>query len=303
MATELEINNEKAKAKAEITKSIRDLLTFNITVPLGNPSYKLIHTNKFISTRLPEDFLLENFGVIGQKLNSADTRYSGRDRDLVLTNWYVEAVTVTNDGTNAKMELTLNPFASNIASYKDAYLGFEKAYNDAVNQQSQQASQSANNAGTGSTNNSTKTSSKKKTTGSTKLDKVVDNAIKGKTKALDKAKAIDSAFKKHVIYSYYNDAQKTHGSKKYFESAWKNGHLNCADGANILVAMFAYAGISSTIIHTVHPKAGHYIVRLSIGGKYYYTDNAADTGKHTTRAFGKVWENIKKGTNKGTIVS
>lgn len=302
MATQLEINKEKAKAKSEITKSIRDLLSFNITVPLGNPAYKLIHTNKFISTVLPEDFVLANFGVIGQKLNSEDTRYSSRDKSLILNNWYVEAVTITNDGTNAKMELTLNPFASNMASYKDARLGFEKAYNDAVNQQSQQASQSANNTLNNSSGNNTVKTATKKTTGSSKLDKVVDNAIKGKNKALDKAKAIDKAFKNHVIYSFYKDAQKTGGKKSKFESAWNNGHLNCADGANLLCAMFIYAGLSATIIHTKHPKAGHYIVRLNIGGKYYYTDNAASTGKHTTRAFGKVWEGITKGTNKGTIV-
>ena len=40
---------EKKAAKKEITKNIRDLLNFKITVPLGNPSYKLLHTNQFIT--------------------------------------------------------------------------------------------------------------------------------------------------------------------------------------------------------------------------------------------------------------
>lgn len=284
-----ETNLEKAKAKQEITKSIRDLVTFKITVPLGNPNHKLIHTNKFITTTFPTDFKLENFGVIAQKLNSSDNRYSKYNK----YNWYVEAVTITNDGNNAKMELDLNPFASSIAEYKDAYKNFDKTYQDALKNNN-------NNTTTSKTAGSTTT--KKATTGSKKINSVVDKAIKGKTKALDKAKAVDKAFKNHVIYSYYYDAQKTGGKSSKYESAWNNGHLNCADGANILVAMFTYAGLSATIIHTKHSKGGHYIVRLKINGKYYYTDNASSSGSHTTRAFGKVWEGITKGTNKGKSV-
>ena len=290
MANEL----EKAKAREEITKSIRDLLTFNITLGLGNPNLKLIHTNQFITTELPEDFILENFGVIGEKLNSSDTRYSG----YTLNNWYVESVTINNDGNKATMELGLNPFASNISSYKDNYQGFSKAYQNAIKNNTSNATTTNN---TTAKTDTVKTA--KKSTGSATLDKVVDNAVKGKSKALDKAKAIDKAFKNHVIYSFYYDADKTKGKVSNFESAWKNGHLNCADGANLLCAMFNYAGIPSVIIHTQHPKVGHYIVRLKINGKYYYTDNAASSGAHTTRAFGKVWEGITKGSNRGTIVT
>ena len=291
MANEL----EKAEAKKQITKSIRDLLSFKITVPLGNPSYKLIHTNKFITTRLPDDFVLDNFSILGEKLNSEDTRYSGYTRN----NWYVEAVTITNDGSSAKMELELNPFASSVTSYKDGYKGFMKAYTDAINQQNQ------------NTNTSTTTKKETKTartasTGSKTLDKVVDKAIKGKSKPLDKAKAVDKAFKNHVFYSFYRDAQKTGGKKSNFESAWNNAHLNCADGANLLCAMFNYAGIRAVIFHIPAggaSKWGHYIVRVTINGKYYFTDNSANSGKHTTKAFGKVWNGRTKGTNKGTIVT
>lgn len=282
---------EKNEAKKEITKSIRDLLTFNITLPLGNPNYKLIHTNKFITTKLPEDFVVENFAIIGKKLNSADTRYSG----YTLNNWYVETQTITNDGENAKIELGLNPFASSITSYQTAYEDFVKAYSDAI---------SKNNSS--NTTTSGKSKSKSKSTGSKTIDGVVDKAIKGKSKDLDKAKAIDKSFKNHVIYSFYHDADKTKGKKTNFESAWKNGKLNCADGANILCAMYIYAGFTAVIIHVPAggaSKYGHYIVRVTVNGKYYYTDNAASSGKHTSRAFGKVWNGRTKGTNKGTIVT
>ena len=277
--------SEKNAAKEEITKSLRDLLTFNITVPLGNPSYKLIHTNKFVKTSLPEDFVLDNFGVIGEKLASNSTR----NTKYIINDWYVESVTINNDGTNFKMDLELNPFASSIDKNKDNIESFAKAYKDAT----EKAEKSS----------TTSSKSSSKSTGSKTIDKVVDNAIKGKSKALDKAKAIDKAFKNHIIYSFYYDANKTKGKTSNFESAWKNAHLNCADGANILSAMFRYAGLTATIIHTKHSKAGHYIVRLTIDGKYYYTDNAAKSGRKTTRSFGKVWEGITKGTNKGTIVT
>ena len=278
--------SEKTAAKEEITKAARDLLTFKITVPLGNPNYKLIRTNKFISTRLPEDFILENFGIIGKKMSSSETRNSG----YALNNWYVEAVTITNDGSNAKMDLDLNPFASSIGSFKDEYDSFVKAYKDAT----EKAEKS-----------STTSTSKSKSTGSKTIDKVVDNAIKGISKALDKAKAIDKAFKNHVIYSFYSNPNKTKGKTSNFESAWKNAHLNCADGANILCAMYRYAGFTASIIHVPAggaSKYGHYIVKVTVDGKTYYTDNAASSGKHTTRAFGKVWNGRTKGTNKGTIV-
>ena len=282
---------EKTEAKKEITKSIRDLLTFNITVPLGNPNYKLIHTNKFLTTKLPEDFILENFGIIGKKLNSADTRYSG----YRLNNWYVETQTITNDGTNGKIEFGLNPFASSITSYQTAYEDFVKAFSDAI---------SKNNTSNNTTSGKSKSTSK--STGSKTINSVVDKAIKGKSKPMDKAKAVDKAFKNHIIYSFYSNANKTKGKKTNFESAWKNGKLNCADGANILCAMYIYAGFTAVIIHVPKggaSKYGHYIVRVSVNGKYYYTDNAASSGKHTSRAFGKVWNDRTKGTNKGTIVT
>jgi hypothetical protein len=200
------------------------------------------------------------------------------------------------------MELELNPMASPLGSYKKSYNKFVDDYT--------KAKENADKKTT--TNNNTVKAVKKevkkakKSTGSTTLDKVVDKAIKGKTKDLAKAKAIDSAFKKHVIYSLYTDADKTRKGVQTFESAWKNGHLNCADGANILCAMFVYAGLTATILHI--PKGGasqygHYIVRLKINGKYYYTDNAAKSGRHTSRAFGTVWNNrTKHDKNMGTLV-
>ena len=131
-------------------------------------------------------------------------------------------------------------------------------------------------------------------TGSASLDAAVEEAIKGKKTPLDKAKAIDKKFKNHVFYSYYWDVHHPD-----LEEAWKNAHLNCADGANVLCAMFIKGGLKAVIVHV----PDHYIVKVTIDGKAYYTDNAAADGAHTTRPFGEVWRGNTSGTVVGTRIS
>lgn len=122
-------------------------------------------------------------------------------------------------------------------------------------------------------------------TGSATIDEAVQKAIEGKTDDLSKAKAIDSAFKSHVIYDYYFDVRYPD-----LDKAWKHAHLNCADGANVLCAMFRSADLNAVIHHTPGEDGkGHYIVIVTINGKQYPTDNAANSGNHTSRAFGSVW--------------
>ena len=135
-------------------------------------------------------------------------------------------------------------------------------------------------------------SSSTSSTGSASIDEAVKNAIKGKKDDLEKAKSIDGAFKDHVIYSYYSDCQHADD----LDAAWEDATLNCADGANVLCAMFISAGLDAVIVHT----DGHYIVKLNIAGQTYYTDNAAADGSHTTRPFGEVWRGITSGSEVGT---
>ena len=289
----------------KITEGIRRLCTVKATFPLGDPNLKLVHTNSFVFCPIVrDDATLKNFEAISTLLQHTYTRFTHYEKDK----WYVEAVTITNNKNKYEMELTLNPLASPLKSYQKDFNKFKQDYLKAK----EQADKAAEKNNTNTTKTATvkavkKTTTKKKTTGSTSMDKAVDKAIKGKTTALSKAKAIDKAFKNHVIYKLYSDAQKTRTGKKSFESAWKKNHLNCADGANLLCAMFIYAGITATILHI--PKggaswAGHYIVRVKINGKYYYTDNSANTGHHTSKPFGKVWNGrTKHDKNMGTLIT
>jgi len=134
---------------------------------------------------------------------------------------------------------------------------------------------------------SKKSSGTSKSTGSASIDEAVQKAIDGVTDDLTKAKNIDKAFKSYIIYKLYYNAQYSD-----LEAAWKAQWLNCADGANVLCAMFLSAGLDAVILH-VDPEYsegyGHYIVRVKVNGQTYYTDNAASTGSHTTRPFGQVF--------------
>lgn len=139
-----------------------------------------------------------------------------------------------------------------------------------------------------------------KASGSASIDEAVRKAIQGKTNDLDKAKAIDAAFKSYIIYDLYSDCEYSD-----LEAAWKDGTLNCADGANVLSAMFMAGGLNPVIIHVpaeLTQGYGHYIVKLVINGKTYYTDNASNSGQHTTRPFGEVWLGQTSGEEVGTKI-
>lgn len=119
---------EKQTALSKTQESVRDLLSLKVTLPLGNPFLKYLHTNMFLWTELPSKFDLANFGVLAKIMEGSYTRYSG----YVLNRWYVEGVTIDNE-ISGKFQATidLNPFASNHIKYKDNYKKFLKEYTDA----------------------------------------------------------------------------------------------------------------------------------------------------------------------------
>ena len=61
---------ERRKAIQEMAKSIRDLLTVKVTVPVGYDMLKFIHTNMFIKMKIPDEFKVENFEHIANAMNS-----------------------------------------------------------------------------------------------------------------------------------------------------------------------------------------------------------------------------------------
>lgn len=263
------VAQEKKAAKKEITKSVREMLSMKITLPLGNPNYKLIHTNQFLFTEMPEEFILENFGVVAQALNSSANRSSG----YKINRWYIESVTITNDGDKATMELEVNPFASSITSYKDNDASFSKAYSDAVSKN--------NSSSTEANKTKRKTTTKAKTGGEgATIDNLVKKIIKGKNSDLAKAKAIHQWLINNVRYCGYECTRYNTPEKCY-----KNrSHLNCADTARLTRSMMSSAGLNAQVVHGPH----HFWTVIKIGGKEYASDATS-----RKRKWNKVLDNLK----------
>ena len=239
---------EKAKAKEQIVNSIRDLYSAKITLPLGNPNLKLVHTNQFLFTELPTDvFELANFDAIAKALNSSYSRYSG----YTLNRWYIEACTITNDGSTAKMELELNPFASNVIKFRDERNSFRQAYTNATKPTSTASSN------TSSSVKKTKIKSVKSANSTLKggegklIDGLVKKIIGSETRELKKAKLIHKWLQNNVRYSgyectKYNTVEKCYNNRR---------HLNCADTARLTRAMMASAGLKCYIVHRTYNGA------------------------------------------------
>lgn len=280
-ATEL----EKAKAREQLVDSIRDLYSAKITLPLGNPNLKLVHTNQFLFTELPTGvFELANFDAIAKALNSTYSRFSG----YTINRWYIEAVTITNDGNTAKMELDLNPFASNVIKFRDEKNSFREAY--------------TNTTKSTSSNTTNKTSSSKtkiksvKTANSTLKGgegKLIDNLVKkivgSETNELKKAKLVHGWLQKNVRYSYYTCTRYNTPEKCYNN----RGHLNCADTARLTRAMMASAGLKCYIVHRTY-NGGHFWTVIEIAGKKYASDQ---TGSGS--AWNTVWKSSGRTGNGG----
>jgi len=289
-----QLSQDAVKAKDKIVDSVRDLNTAKITVPLGNPNLKLVHTNQMLFTELPvEAFELANFEVISKALNSIYTRYG----TFVLNRWYVETVNITNDGKNPKMDIEVNPVPSTVLKFRDDVKSFETSYEDTLSSNNSQGS-----TGETKVKSVPQTVKLQNVKGFNKSDqefikKVVTKALKKRNNPynpLPIAFAIYDYYRDHHVYSKYDCMKKirAHG----FEGAWKLKDHNCGDGAATIVAMMRCANLDADIMH----KPGHFYVRVEIDGKYYYCDQAGAGGHHNNRELGSagndknVWRGISK---------
>ena len=300
--TNISKTNEELLLKSEALKKIhehnRDYLSLTLTLPLGNKALKKVHTNQWLFTNLPKEFDLANWTVLADALKgSSVNRYEG----YVKNRWYIEAVDTSVDVSGkAEMKLTLNAFASSVTSFTDMAKQVQEAYSDAVEKKESEAKQQEQK-NTSSAVKDTKQSkndlkSLEKTWGKW-LPTWTQNIIKGEKDKLQKAKKIYAKFKSETYYSYYPDPRKTRGQVSKYESAYKNHHLNCADGANILCGAMNCAGITSHIRHTPN----HYIVKMRINGQDYWCDCSGSNGGKVNKAFNTIY-GPKGGSKVGTII-
>ena len=263
------INNEMASATNRLTESIRDLLSFKLTLPLGNPLLKRLHTNMFLYTELPNDFVLANFSTLAEVLNSTYNRYVGYS----LNRWYVEGVTITNDGSKFDAEIELNPFPSSIKKYRESRMKLEDDYKSAL-----QSNTSKTTTTTKKSTKSTKNSTLKGGEGKT-IDNLVKKIIGSETNELKKAKLIHEWLRKNVRYAYY-ECTKYNTPEKCYKN---RRHLNCADTARLTASMMRSAGLKCYIVHRTY-NGGHFWTIIEIKGKKYASDQ---TGNGS--AFNTVW--------------
>ena len=263
MADDVIKNTEKAKALELIAKSVRDYLTCKITLPLGNPALKKVHTNQMCWTEIPEDFALENWGVIANALQSQYTRYTG----YILNRWYIEGVTIDVDWTGkAEMTLELNAFPSNTHSWSEDYTSFAKAYTDAVSQ----GNTTSNTSSTKSTTNAVTTKSVlnnewiKKYSIDKTVTAQVEKICKTSYTTYDNVKAIFNWMNDHIGYDgYYNH--------RYSEAqVLKRGKGNCVDNSRLFRAMCQSIGVKCNYIK--NSCIEHQYNKVYIGSKSYIVD-------------------------------
>ena len=275
--TAMYINNEMASARNRLSDSIRDLLSFKLTLPLGNPLLKRLHTNMFLYTELPEEFVLENFSTLAEVLNSTYNRYVG----YALNRWYIETVTITNDGTRFDAELELNPFPSTIKKYRESRMKLENDYKSAVQSKSTSSSKT-----TKKSTNSSKNTTLKGGEGKT-IDNLVKKIIGDETNELKKAKLIHEWLRKNVRYSgyectKYNTPEKCYNNRR---------HLNCADTARLTASMMRSAGLKCYIVHRTY-NGGHFWTIIEINGKKYASDQTGD---------GSAWNTVWAKSGRTTV--
>ena len=249
-----------AQSLEEITDSVRDLSNLKITLPLGNPSLKYVHTNQFLWTDLPKEFRLANFKIISKALNGKDSRWSGYE----VNRWYIENTTIKNDGTNFDIELDVNPFASSLRDYHDGKKELEKAYIDNLNKG--KSNTKKNNNTVKSVNSSPLKGGEGKV-----IDDLVKRIVGNTTDDLAKAKLVHQWLKDNVRYSSYECTNYWSA-----EACYNNrGHLNCADTARLTRAMMSSAGLDAWVVHR-NSNNGHFWTLIKINGQIYASDQTGD---------------------------
>lgn len=288
----LNYNLMKREALKKIVEHNRDYLKLDVTIPLGNPALKQVHTNQWLWTNLPKEFDLANWTIIAKALNSNTNRYEG----YVKNRWYIESCDINVDVKGkAEMKLGLNAFASSYKSFTDGMRSMQKAYNDAVNKQD--------------TNTGKKSSASKSTTNAVatgeliKQDWVKRYNISGKI--VDKVKSIckqgaTDYNNVRAIFKWMDDnlPYEGYGNTRYGAvGIMEHGKGNCCDHAHLFCAMCRCLGVKCNYIHNpCCGDNGHVYNIVYLNGKGIIVDTGRDYA-----SWGSHWGNSGCPTEKTSI--
>lgn len=295
------------KALDEVTKSVRDLLSFSIRVPLNSPVFKKLHTNSMMWTQLPKEFKLGNLENIFKIMGS--WKASGYGVPYLENRWYIEAVKIKGDENGVFADITLNPFPSSQSSFKNAVRQYAEAYDQAFNQQNQSSSNSSSNNGVGEPklgNDCTDTNSMRAMSGGVygnsghgkNFDSAAQKgyAVKGANyynwarqynDVISLLKAIAKICNPNTYNGYYNN--RTCPQKAFNTSAWK---INCYDACRLVKVCCDSAGFPCVIITGSIYDDGHGWNAVKYNGKWYTFDcfyTSKTKGAEGTNSIRSVW--------------
>ena len=282
--------NIKDTARDRLVENVREYLTVKVTIPLGDPKLKEVHTNSFIWLPLLDYMDLANYEEIIKFYMKYVGSASRGNMKYIRDRWYVEDCNITNDSSGKfQMELTLNPIASSTKNYNKNMTDYQKAFTDALNSGS---SNSGTASGTSSSSGTTVASTSGNSTLKGGQGKTIDNLVKkicgSETDSLKKAKLIDRwlnanvSYKRYCCGKYVKDAEKAYNNR---------GALNCGDTAMLTTAMMRSAGLSADVVWA----PGHFWTRIQINGKNYYSDQTS-----SSRGWNEVYHNMSYSSVKGT---
>lgn len=265
------------KALEESSKSVRDLLSFEIKLPLNHPMFKEMHTNQFLWTELPREFKLGNLAEIFKIMASYK---QNRGVSYVENRWYIEKMVVKCDSNGLFATLTLNVFPSTYSVYSNALKGYRDAYDQASKQQEAQKTE---NSGGSSTSGGLRWS-----TGVPELDNLVSKAIAGKDNDWDKARAIHNGLRDAgIMYRYYYDFDYSNTSQRW--RAKDGPGLNCGDTAALTAEAMKAGGLDAYV--SLCP--GHYICIINLYDEYAVSDLTANSGNYSRREFNASYGNAR----------
>lgn len=272
------------KAQEEVVKSGRELLSFEIKLPLNHTMFKELHTNQMLFTELPADFKLGNLAELFKILPTYKIN-RGAGTEYQENRWYIEKQVIKCDSNGLFSTLTLNVLPSPYSPYTAKLREYRDAYINAFEKQTNTGSSSGTGAGQARLgNDSTETSDIACATGryrghagdNENFDACAQTgyAQEGRgyyefarqyNSPIELAKALASRFS-YVGYSNHRDGNA--------EETWNGGSIasNCWDACRLVKCCFDAAGFDCIVVTGSIYQGGHGWNAVKHNGRWYTFD-------------------------------
>jgi len=264
----------KSEASKKIYENAREFLTLSLTLPLGNPALKKVHTNQWLFTELPKHFDLANWTIIADALQSNETR----NVKYVKNRWYIDGVDITVDsGGKSEMKLSLNAFASSRKAYTDMAKEMTKAFRDAVNAEKEKKNNDNDNSNAVSNKNGVINEQWVKDYGvpSIIVDKIKQICSTSNSDE-DNVRAWFNWMDDNVTWEYYTNHQKSE------EQVINDGRGNCVDNSRVFRGGCLALGVKCNFVKNSCISHQYNIVYLNGNGI------VVDTGRELA-SWGSHW--------------